>query len=417
MANQEIEANKATEIRQVRRVATGILILLTVIFAASFCVAAPPTWLLFIRAMAEAGMVGGLADSFAVEALFRHPLRIPIPHTALLPNNQKRAAGNIARFIDEHFMVPEHLLGQLGRVNPVRKLATWLSLRQNAAVLSGEVAHLLELFLLSLRKRGLGAGPVAVLRDLMLGAVDSATLARHISTLLKGSAHSQLLNDILLQVRDVLDDNRGKVLQIVQDRSRWWIASTVDRRMVTVLVDGILSIIDELADENSGLRRDFEGSVTKLIERFQETGLIAERIDEGMAKFASSPEFSLALEEFVAAVLDEIGKGFESDGSKIQTMLEKAIVDFAQTLLDDREMEDRLNQRLLAGMETVLNEMRPTIVRHISSTISEWDSDQLVARMEAEVGRDLQFIRINGAVLGAFVGGVLFIVTHLHTFF
>ena len=110
MENSAADQEKSDGIRRVRRVATGILSVLACIFFGSFLVNDPPTWLLLVRAMAEAGMVGGLADWFAVEALFRHPLRVPIPHTALLPNNQKRAAVNIARFIDEYFLVPDQLV-------------------------------------------------------------------------------------------------------------------------------------------------------------------------------------------------------------------------------------------------------------------------------------------------------------------
>lgn len=411
-ASTEVQPVKPAEIRKVRRVATGILIFLTLIFAASFTVSDPPTWLLLVRAMAEAGMVGGLADWFAVEALFRRPLGLPIPHTALLPNNQKRAAGNIARFIDEYFLVPEQLLAQVGSINPVRKVAEWLVDGRNASILGRELSHLLHLIVKSQLRKGVGETSVGYLRDLMLNSVEPRTLSEQITKILKGSVHSRLLDDILLQVRDVLDQNRDKVLQIVQDRSRWWIASSVDKRIVAVLVDGILSIMDELADADSGLRTEFEGSVTRLIERFQATGQITSHVEQGLQDFADSPQFARALDELIAAVLAEVDNGFTANPERVTDVLAGAIHDFAQMVLNTPDTERQLNDRLLSAAETVLEEIRPAIVTYITHTIAEWDSDELVTRMEAEVGRDLQFIRINGAVLGSIVGGVLFCLTH-----
>lgn len=127
MKNYAADKEKSDGIQQVRRAATGILSVLACVFFGSFLVNDPPTWLRLVRAMAEAGMVGGLADWFAVEALMRHPLRIPIPHTALLPNNQKRAAVNIARFIDDCFLVPDQLLARVAKLSPVRRAAEWPS--------------------------------------------------------------------------------------------------------------------------------------------------------------------------------------------------------------------------------------------------------------------------------------------------
>ncbi|MDP5217664.1 DUF445 domain-containing protein [Ruegeria sp. 2205SS24-7] len=271
-AGNTIDIQKAAAIRKVRRKATGILVGLSLIFAASSAISEPPTWLLLIRAMAEAGMVGGLADWFAVEALFRHPLGLPIPHTASLPKNQKRAAGNIARFIDEYFLAPEQLMRQLRRTNPALRAANWLNRTENAKALSRTLSELLHGILQSQLRGGIGPAPTAYLRDLTTKLVGSPTLLRQFIKLLKGSVHSQLLNDILLQVREVLDKNRDTVMTVVQDRSRWWITTSVDKRITEVLVDGVLSIIDAPSDPKSSLRKDFETSITILIDRFQETG-------------------------------------------------------------------------------------------------------------------------------------------------
>lgn len=409
--DEPFDGDRIAEIRSVRRVATGILCALSVIFFASFAVSDPPYWLLLIRAMAEAGMVGGLADWFAVEALFRHPLKLPIPHTALLPKNQKRAAGNIARFIDEYFLVPDQLLAQVRKINPAGLLFGWLSKPDNAGVVARELSNLLQLILKYQLQRGLGPEGNRFVREMVLTSVNPKGLSRNLSTLLKDAVHSRLLDDILLEVRNVLDQNRGKVTEIVQDRSRWWIASSVDKQFVRLLVDGLLSIIDELSDGKSKLRAEFDSSVVHLIDDLHKSGHISSYIEEGRRKYADSPEFETTVDAIVGAILGRAERTLEDDPQRVAGMIAGAITEFADTVRKSPELEAQLNDRLLDAMTSVLDNIRPAIVDYISKVIEEWDSEELVERMENEVGRDLQFIRINGAVLGAFVGGALFVLT------
>lgn len=407
-------SNDADDVRGVRRVATGILIFLTLVFAASFSVSEPPFWLLLVRAMAEAGMVGGLADWFAVEALFRHPLKLPIPHTALLPKNQKRAAGNIAKFIDEYFLVPSQLIGQAKKLNPVKQLAGWLSRTENAKLVAFELSHFLRVILKHQLERGIGVGANKVIRDLLVLSVNPKGLSGNITLLLKDAVKSHLLDDILFEVRKVLDENREKVTAVVQDRSRWWIASSVDQKVVQVLVDGMLSVIDELSNDKSSLRHDFDRSIVHLVEGLHTSGRISRYIDEEREHFADSEEFAVSVDQAIASVLEKIEQGLEEAPNQAADLIANALKDFAQSLLEQPELERQLNQRLFDGMETILIQVRPAIVEYITHVIEAWDSEELVERMENEVGRDLQFIRINGAVLGALVGGVLFLVTQAY---
>lgn len=395
----------------IRRTATGILIALALTFALSFTVEEPGFTVLLIRSMAEAGMVGGLADWFAVEALFRHPLRLPIPHTALLPRNQKRAANSIARFIDEHFLVREQVLVQVRDAKLARLAAEWLSDRSNAKFVAAELSFTLRLFLNQQLERGVRIGASPDLRAFLKDVAQPEDLSGTISAFLKETVHSRLMDDIIAEVRVVLDQNRGKVTEIVQERSRWWIASTVDRGFVKLLVDGILSIMDELADRGSTLRRDFDGSVVQLVDGIEKSGRIAAFIAEGQDKYLASPAFAAAIDTLVAKVLLQIQESLAEHPDDAAEFMAGAIADFAESLLDDPTLQEDLDARLVAGAGAFVEAARPAIVAYITKVIEEWESDDLVARVEREVGYDLQFIRINGAVLGALVGGALHVIT------
>ena len=400
------------DIKTVRRIASGILLALSVIFIGTFMVDDPGYWVLLLRAMAEAGMIGGLADWFAVEALFRHPLRIPIPHTALLPRNQKRAAKNIARFIDDYFLLPDRLAEEIKKLNPVHGLAKWLSKPSNAELVASEIAKFVELVLKRNLDRGLGIGANRVVRMFLSDIVQPADISKSVATLLQDTLQSSLMDDILVQVREALDDNRDKVTEVVEGRSRWWIASAVDQRVVKLLVDGVLSVIDELLQRDSSLRRDFDASLIHLASELHDSGRIEKFIVDSQQTYIESDAFTQAVDNVIRTVLTKIRENFENNPDQAAGLIAKAITDFADVLLKDPDLERQLNARITTAAHAVVERIRPAVVAYVTQIIEEWDTDDLVMRMENEVGRDLQFIRINGAVLGALVGGGLHVLTH-----
>lgn len=403
--------DKHDDIRRMRRVATGILAGLAVIFFGSFAIPEPDGWVLLIRAMAEAGMIGGIADWFAVEALFRHPLGLPIPHTALLPRNQTRAATNIARFIDEYFLAPEQLMARVRRLNPVRRLAEWLSTPANAQRVATETSRLLPVLLRHQLQRGIGVGANKAVRDFVKSIVQPDGLSANIASLLKETVRSRFMDDVIAEVRRALDENRDGVIEVAQDRSRWWIPSTADRQMVKVLVDALMSIMDELSNRGSVLRQDFDRAIVRLVEDLHTSGRISAFIDEGRAQYLDSSEFALTVDRVIETALTRMQDFLEKDRDRAVALIADAFTEIAEMLRRDPALERDLNARLAAGMEAIIEDARPAVMAYIRDVIETWDSDDLVSRIETEVGHDLQFIRINGAVLGAFVGGLLHVVT------
>lgn len=405
--------DKRDAIRRMRLVASGLLAALAAIYFGSFAVPEPGRWLLLVRAMAEAGMIGGIADWFAVEALFRHPLGLPIPHTALLPRNQKRAATNIARFIDTHFLAPEHLMARLRRLNPVQLLADWLSKPENADRVATETARLIQVVVKHQLQRGVGVGAREALRGFLTSMVQPEGLSAHVATLLKETVRSRFMDDVIAEVRRALDENREQVVEVAQDRSRWWIPSTADRQLVKLLLDGIMSVMDELSDRDSGLRQGFDQSIIRLVDELHTSGRVSALIEDGRSQYLETPAFAAALDQVIETALARIQDFLAEDRARADALVADALIEVAAILRGDPALEQALNARLLVGIETVLGDLRLAAMAYVTEVIETWDSQDLVFRIESEVGRDLQFIRINGAVLGAFVGGVLHILTSL----
>ena len=397
------------DLRKMRRIATGVLGGLAAIFVGTHFIAEPGGPVLLLRAMAEAGMVGGLADWFAVEALFRRPLGLPIPHTALLPSNQDRAAKNVGEFFDTYFMDPAQLRGKLEEINLAARLSDWLAERDNAGFITRQITDLLA----AVFKSGIGAEltpkSAAFLQKGILEAVNSAAMSREVSALLKDTLHGEILDAVLERVRVAIDQNRDMVVKLVQERSRWWIASTVDRRIAGLLVDGVISVVQELGTEESELRRDFEASVAALIDGFERDGFLARQIDAGKTKFVNSAAFRDLSAALIGTIQDRIANRLETDPEGFAGLLAEPVQAFARRLHQDAALRAEFNVALLDGMEHVLARLRPALAAYVSDTIAGWDSADLIDRFENAVGRDLQFIRINGAVLGSLIGGTLFL--------
>ena len=397
---------------QMRRVATGILGALLGVYLLTFTMPAPPVWVALVRAMAEAGMIGGLADWFAVEALFRRPMGLPIPHTALLPTNQKRAARNIARFIDEYFLSPAQLIAKVREIDPTRRLLNWLQVPDNARAVGTELAWTVQLLAKKPLADGLPPRARDLVMDLLAETTKSGTFDARVSELLRHALDTDVLDEVLARVRQAIDDNRPAIVQLVQERSRWWIASGVDRQVANLLVDGVLSVLDDLSDADKPMRQGFTQAVGQIVERFEQDGLISRYLSETLTDPEARANVADRLDAVLAEILEVIESQVGENPAAVADAAAEAISTVAQNIATDDATLDALNLRLEGALTSLIDEARPMIRDYIFETISRWDSAELVARLEAEVGRDLQFIRINGAVLGAALGGVFFFLSH-----
>ena len=226
-------------------------------------------------------MIGGFADWFAVEALFRHPLGVPIPHTALLPRNQARAAQNVGRFFETYFLDPATLADRLRHIEPGRRVAEWLARPDNAALVARELTGLLGSLLQHDPSPRALARSRAWLRAQARAAGSDAAIAEGLARLVKEGVRSTVAGEVLGLVRRAIDDNREVAVELVQDRSRWWIAGAVDRRIAGLVVDGVLSLLDELRADDSDLRRGFEVAFDRMVDTLAAEGMLTRAVGEG----------------------------------------------------------------------------------------------------------------------------------------
>jgi uncharacterized membrane-anchored protein YjiN (DUF445 family) len=391
-----------------RRLAGAVLAALVAVFLGTHLVADPPAAVLLVRRIAEAGMVGGLADWFAVEALFRHPLGLPIPHTALLPRNQARAARNVGRFFEEHFLRPDELRARLRAIEPSRHLADWLARPGNARLLAGQLTGILGGLAAQDPSPRMLVQARAWLRRQVLAAEGDAAIASGLARLLKRGVRGEVVGEVLGLVHRAVDENRGKVAELVEDRSRWWIASRVDRTIADVVVNGVLSLLDDLRRDEGGLRRDFEAAFDRTLDRMVEEGALERAVAQARAELVRSGTFDEMVLSLARGLRDRLATRLEENPEALAAPVARALQHLATAGLADPAARAAFDERFADLAAQLVGDLRPAISGYVADVIANWSPDELNQRFEAELGPDLQYIRINGAVLGALIGGAIF---------
>ena len=405
-----MEEEQLRRLNRSRAVATGMLAIAAAIFALSLTAPSPNAWLLLVRSVAEAALVGGLADWFAVTALFRRPLRLPIPHTAIVPANKDRIGEGLARFLDRNFLTRDLLIPELRALHIAERLAAWLADRRNAAALAGEIARALPFVLRAVDdsqiKAFLGRALGAQLRNASLGPL----AAQIVRVLTAAGYHEAVLDSALDYARDFLARNEEQLLEAVAERRRRWIPRVINREIARAMLRGAGELIDDLRKPEGAARQ----------------GLLA-AIDELANELATAPEQPaghdgtrvLRQPELQAWIATSWDKGRDllladlaASSSRVRRALALAIASVGETLRTDPDMRERLD----AALEAILAEALPwrgELIRIVAEVVRKWEPLAFSDRIEAAVGADLQYIRMNGTIVGGLVGGGLYLLSLL----
>jgi uncharacterized membrane-anchored protein YjiN (DUF445 family) len=393
-----------------RLLATAMLAGMGAAFVATHLVPDPGFVTLLIRAGAEAGMVGGIADWFAVTALFRRPLGLPIPHTAIIPTNKDRIGLTLGRFVESNFMTPEVLLSKLRQLQVGRRAAAWLAAPATAGLISRWMASALPRVIRSLQSRDLHDFVQRAFGD-AFGRLDVAPPLAHAIRVLTASGEADVLFDRAIGVAiRWIGDNREDLDQIIRQRSRWWIPKAIDRRIAAAIVDALTDLLTDLQDRGSDARTKFraslEGLVTDLLDQPEQRA----QVNDAARRLLAHPD----TRAWLASVWTELGDAAESDLARpeprLAAALEKPISLVARTLAADAVMQQHIDD---AAERVALSFIgwRTEIGSFIAEVVRNWDTRTLVERLELVVGSDLQYIRMNGTIVGACAGCLIFLAT------
>jgi uncharacterized membrane-anchored protein YjiN (DUF445 family) len=350
-------------------------------------------------------MVGALADWFAVVALFRRPLGLPIPHTAIIPNRKNEIGDNLARFVAEHFLDPEVVRARLRAVNLASKTATWLKSPSGQERVQALGVHLAQWLLGALHEQRVRRF-IGRLGSRQLAGLDLAPLLGQIlDWLVEDGRHQEVLTQSLRYALVVLHDNRDTIRGNVQRESPWWMPGFIDDRVVVKMLDRIETLLLEMSlDADHPLRGDFNAW-----------------LDRWAGSLQSEPEYrgwgeqlkmdllaNEGLQDYLYRLWADLVAGLEADlddpESRFRDELGRSAAGLAAELENDGAMQDWVNAWLVELAVATVDGNRYAIASLISDTVRGWDARETSLRIEQAIGRDLQFIRVNGTLVGGLVG-------------
>lgn len=412
------EALKRERLVRMKRFALLLLVCAVVVFIATLVLERSYSWvwLGYVRAAAEASVVGGVADWFAVTALFRHPLGIPIPHTAIVPARKDRIGRALGNFVQQNFLDRTVVAYKLSSLRLGDRAAQWLSEPDNARSVTRVVAHALTSAANVLKDEDVQSFLERTAADRLRSVQVAPLLGRALRLLTADGRHQELLDEALRLAARATEANDALIREKVQEQTPWWLPNAVDRRISDRVVTGIGRTLAEVSDDpDHPLRHRFDEAVKNFIERLQsspETIAHAEELKEELLADAAMREFLATIWADVKRKLKEYAIRTEHEQFE-SGRLEIAIAALAHNALEDPVLSEKLNGWIDQAVLAAVDASRMEIAQLISGTVSSWDPQETSRRIELQIGRDLQFVRINGTIVGGMVGLALYALTRV----
>lgn len=394
--------------RTMRRTATGMLVLMAGVFVVTGqYVGLHPAWG-YLHAFAEAAMVGGLADWFAVTALFRRPLGLPIPHTAIIPENKDRIADTMAQFLRENFLTPAVVARRMAAMNLAGAVGTYLAdpkLARDSRIRAGAGDLMVEV-LESLDPERLGGQVRAGLKAQLDKLEIAPLLGQMLEAMIADGRHRPVIDRIIRWAGLVLEDNEDMVRTMIHQRANALLRLTgLDERLANSVLDGLYKLLAEvLVDPEHPLRTKVEEGLQELARGLREDSAMQERVERMKRELLSNPAigdwWQSVWERLRAGLIASLKRG-DGEGAGYLT---ETLAELGAALRDDPRLQRQVNRFARRTAVGVASRHGHQIVQLVSETVRRWDAHTVTARIESAVGRDLQFIRINGTLVGGLVG-------------
>lgn len=416
-ADSEADRERQRSLRQMKVVALGFLVGATVIFLVCTWLQSrgdAGAWVGYVRAAAEAGMVGALADWFAVTALFKHPLGIPIPHTAIIKRKKDQLGEGLGTFVRENFMSAEVVETKLRDAEVAGRVGKWLADQRHAERVAAEVSTVARVL-------------VEMLRDEDVQHVLDRMIVKRIAEPQWGPPIGRVLSSLLEEGRQealiqLLADrafqwslNAGEVIERVIERdSPTWSPRWVDHLVGDRIHRELMDFTDKVRrDPNHELRRSATKFLFEFADDLQNDGATIARAENVKEQIMARDEVTRAAETAWAAAKRILTESVEDPSSALRTRTADTVARIGESLRDDAELRDKVDNWIIRGAQHLVTQYGTEITAIITETIERWDADEASRRIELHVGRDLQFIRINGTVVGALAGLVIYTVAQL----
>ena len=399
------------ELARHRAFATSLLVLMGVLTVG--CYALPESgWTDLLQAAAKAGFVGGIADWFAVTALFRHPLGIPIPHTAIIPNQKERLGRALGRFVANHVITPTEVSSLLSRLDVPRLLARYLSDPASAKPAAAALATLVPRLLATVEDGRARRVAARVIPRVMGGRGAGVVVARALHGLVEGGRHQEMFGFLLVQIRALLAAREESLRQAIEDRVReqggrllgWAMGASIARRVLTTLG----TELDKMSPDGSELRAAFDEWIRREIKRMGDDPARAAEIGNAIRRVMTHESVQAWLWDVWTRLRRTLEEDAARPNGRTVAYLEAALVNLGAILESDPGARARVETAVARLAAELMPSARESVAGFIAQVVGGWDARTITDRLELRVGKDLQYVRMNGTLVGFLVGGLLY---------
>lgn len=409
------DKTKEIQLKKHKRIATSLFFLMALIYGLMVYLQldSPCAWMGYIESFSEAGMVGALADWFAVTALFRHPLGLKIPHTNLIERKKNDLGENLGKFVNDNFINPENIRPYIERLNIVKIVSNWLSRPNNQKVLEEEILNLLNKIIRELEddevENFLSEKGIELLKSIDYPKITSSGL----HYLIDRNEHINLLENLLPQIKEYVYESQDLIKEKISE-NRPFIAFLAGKKISRELTEGLISFIEEIElDKNHFVRKKLTQNLDSFADDLLTSPSWQNKFDQLKEELIIPENLEKYTHDVWQAIKQTLVQNLEDSDSLLKNYIHKNVQKLAHNLETDEEMNQRINRWIQHFAYRMILKNRTQVEQLISKTVESWEGKELSDKLELEVGKDLQFIRINGTLVGGLVGLIIHTLTVL----
>ncbi len=402
------------DLRRMKLVATSLLVAAGVVFVIAKLNEDAAGWVPYVRATAEAAMVGALADWFAVTALFRHPLGLPIPHTAIIPRRKNEIGRSIGEFVRDNFLTHDVITAWIRDAKLGKRAGEWLSDPENAAKVGDQSAVALRGVTEVLADDAVSSSVEEVVERRIRAMPVAPMVGRAVDVAIDGEHHQVLLESTLTGMSNFLSDNQVTFRRRLYEESPRWVPQSVDDVVFDKIYEAVARFMADVAnDRNHELRQQLDERAARLAAELKDSPEMAARGEELRDEALNHPE----VRAWVASLWDRIKAAtlaaMSDPESPVRVRLTEQLVTAGHRIDEDPELQGRIDDWIINATDYMAEEFRAEVANMIANVVQGWDANETSERIELQVGTDLQFIRINGTLVGGAAGLLIYIVGEL----
>ena len=409
------DLEKKIQLRKYKMFATGLFVLMAVLFVVMTILEKknPAHWIGYIRAFSEAAMVGALADWFAVTALFNYPLGIKIPHTNLIENSKERIGDNLGNFVVENFLSPQNIRPYIQKIKISNFVGDWLSKERNQEILMKEVSNIVLDILNKLDDAVVVAFIGKKAKEMSDDLKINQIIGNGLEYILDKKDHQRFITSLSKQIKDYVLNNQEMVKERVKSESYFLIPKFVDNGIAEKITKGLSTYFEEVElDENHSLRNEITQKLYSFSKEIQTEEKWVEEFRSIKNDFLKEEKIQQYSTDIWNSIKKSLFTELEENQSSLKNYIRKNLAELSQNLKTDEVLQNKIDHWVQATAYKYILKNTHQFGALISSTVGNWEGKELSAKMELEVGKDLQFIRVNGTIVGGLVGLIIYTISN-----